>query len=314
MDFRGLDLNLLVAFSALMEEQNVTRAAVKASVSQPAMSAALSRLRTHFADPLFIRSAAGLLPTARAKEISLHVTNALNELANLLEPDEAFSPENRSLSFTLGMAEYPMMVLLPTIMRAISQQAPGVTLHIRTFIDRDESVAMLDSGAADMVIGIAPTQAEKRILSRPLMKDEFVTLVRHDSEVAQNGMTLEAYLKMKHILVSPEGNHYGQVDEQLRELGLSRTISLTLPTMNAVSGIVKQTGYVATVLRRSVLTHDKDDGIIMLAPPLALPEIPFHLLWHRRSDGGNAQKWLRNLIGEQFNAPRLTAGEAPDKE
>jgi DNA-binding transcriptional LysR family regulator len=102
MDFRGLDLNLLVAFDALMEEQNVTRAAIRASVSQPAMSAALSRLRTHFADPLFIRSAAGLVPTARAKEIAIHVTKALQELTHLLTPDDDFAPHEKKSPLRWG--------------------------------------------------------------------------------------------------------------------------------------------------------------------------------------------------------------------
>lgn len=301
MDFRGLDLNLLVAFNALMEEQNVTRAAGKASVSQPAMSAALARLRTHFADPLFIRSASGLLPTARAKEIHLHVGRALDEIAHLLTPEEAFSPHNRSVAFTLGMSEYPLMVLMPTIMRTLSQQAPDVTIHVRTFVDRDQSVAMLDSGEVDLVIGIVPTRTEKRILSQPLIRDEFVTLVRRDSDAARHGMTLERYLAMKHILVSPEGNHYGLVDEQLRKQGLSRLVRLTLPTMSAVSRIIARTNYVATVLRRSVLVDEAHDDIVLLKPPLALPEIAFHLLWHRRSDGGNAHQWLRKLIHAQFS-------------
>lgn len=296
MDFRGLDLNLLVAFDALMEERNVTRAASKASVSQPAMSAALSRLRSHFGDPLFIRSASGLLPTARAKEIAVHVSTALNELTNLLAPDEDFSPENKSMSFTLGMSEYPLMVLLPVIMRAISQQAPGVTLHVRTFIDRNESTAMLDTGQVDMVVGIAPTQSESRILSLPLLCDEFVTLVRRDSDAVRKGMTLEAWLGQGHVLVSPEGNHYGLVDECLRERGHTRDLRLTLPSMFAVTAIVQHSGFVATVLKRSV---QPCDDIVMLAPPLPLPEIQFNLLWHRRSDSGNAQKWLRKLICEQ---------------
>jgi len=299
MDFKGLDLTLLVAFDALMEERNVTRAAAKAAVSQPAMSAALSRLRTHFADPLFIRSASGLLPTARAKEISLHVSNALSELANLLAPAGSFTPEKGSISFTLGMPEYPMMVLLPGITAVLRRRAPGVTLHVRTFIDRDESVPMLDSGEVDMVIGIMPTQSESRILSLPLFSDEFVTLVRRDSEAAREDMTLDAYLRMGHILVSPEGHHYGQVDERLREMGLARELRLTLPTMFAVSEIVRQTHYAATVLRRSVLVSESDENIAMFKPPVGMPEIPFHLLWHRRSDGISAQQWLRNLICAQ---------------
>ncbi|NMP25632.1 LysR family transcriptional regulator [Rahnella sp. SAP-1] len=299
MDFRGLDLNLLVAFDALMEERNVTRAATRAAVSQPAMSAALSRLRTHFADPLFIRSAAGLLPTARAKEIGLHVAKALNELTNLLVTDEQFSPQNRTMSFTLGMSEYPMMVLLPSIMKAINQQAPGVTIHVQAYVDRDEAVAMLDSGKIDLVIGIPPTQAENRILSTPLFSDEFVTLVRSDSEAARSGMTLDRYLSMSHILVSPEGNHYGQVDERLREMGLTRELRLTLPTMSAVARVVQQTNYIATVLKRSVVVSETDGSIVMLSPPLDMPEIPVHLFWHRRSNDSSAQQWLRKLICAQ---------------
>lgn len=296
MDFKGLDLNLLVAFSALMKERNVTHAATKAAVSQPAMSAALSRLRTHFGDPLFIRSASGLLPTARAKEIGVHVSKALNELTYLLVPGADFSPENLEMSFTLGMPEYPLMVVLPGIMRAISQQAPGVTLHVRTFIDRDESVGMLDSGEVDMVIGITPTQSKNRIFSQYLFSDSFVTLIRRDNKNAAGGMTLEAYLAMRHILVSPEGHHYGQVDEQLRELGLTRELRLTVPTMFGVSGIIEQTDYVATVLRRSVLAGEKNENVAMITPPVAMPEVPFHLLWHKRSDDSPAQKWLRGLI------------------
>ena len=299
MDFRGLDLNLLVAFDALMQERNVTRAATRAAVSQPAMSAALSRLRTHFGDPLFIRSASGLLPTVRAKEIGLHVSTALHELTNLLAPAEKFSPENSNLSFTLGMSEYPMMVLLPDIMRAINQQAPGVTIHIRIFIDRDESVTLLDTGKIDMVMGIAPTRHENRILSLPLFSDEFVTLIRHDNEAAIQGMTLDKYLQMSHILVSPEGNHFGLVDERLREQGLSREVRLTLPTMSAVSSVVQQTNYVATVLKRSVLVSDRSESIVMVKPPLVMPEIQCQLFWHKRSDESIAQKWLRNIIATE---------------
>lgn len=298
MDFRGLDLNLLVAFDALMEEKNVTRAATKASVSQPAMSAALSRLRRHFADPLFIRSASGLLPTARAKEIGLHVSKALNELTHLLTPDE-FSPQNRSMSFTLGMSEYPMMVLLPRIMKAVNQQAPGVTIHVQTYIDRDESVAMLDSGKIDLVIGIAPTKAENRILSLPLLRDEFVTLAQRDSEAAREGMTLASYLRTGHILVSPEGNHFGLVDERLKAMGLARDLRLTLPSMFAVTGVIQQTHYIATVLKRSVLISDKSENVLMFNPPVEMPHIQFDLLWHRRSDASKAQEWLRQLICEQ---------------
>ncbi len=298
MNFEGFDLNLLVAFNALMLERNVTKAAALAGVSQPAMSAALSRLRRVFDDPLFIRSAEGLLPTAKAQEIAIPVADALGQVRHLMKPAEVFDPTAKQRSFTLGLTEYPMHVLLPALTKKLAAVAPHCTIHVRYFIDRDEVVALLDAGKIDTAVGVPPTKAENRILSQPLLRDDFVTLVGRDHEAARKGMNLQAFLSMRHILVSPEGNHYGLVDQQLREQGLARTISLTLPTMFTVPALLPGTDYVATVLRRVGTTSASQGDIIMFEPPLALPSIPFDLLWHRRTQDSAAHQWLRGVIAE----------------
>ena len=298
MNFDGFDLNLLVAFNALMMERNVTKAAALAGVSQPAMSAALARLRRVFDDPLFIRSAEGLLPTAKAQEMAIPVTDALSQVRDLMKPAEEFDPNDKQRSFTLGLTEYPLHVLLPALTKKLSALAPNCTIHVRYFIDRDEVVALLDAGKIDIAVGVPPTKAENRILSQPLLRDDFVTLVGSDHPIAQKEMNLQAFLSLPHILVSPEGNRYGLVDQKLREQGLARRISLTLPTMFTVPDLLTGADYVATVLSRVATTSAHQDRFEMFEPPLALPSIPFDLLWHRRTQDSSAHRWLRGVISD----------------
>src|SRR3954470_21306848 len=137
MDFHGIDLNLLVAFDALMSERNVTRAATRVGVSQPAMSAALSRLRTLMGDPLFLRGAGGLLPTQRARDLAEPLSQALAQIEATLVTPAAFVPGKASLVFNLGLQDYPTFVLLPPLLEALAQQAPGIALNVRAFEDRD---------------------------------------------------------------------------------------------------------------------------------------------------------------------------------
>lgn len=296
MNFDGFDLNLLAAFNALMLERNVTKAAALAGVSQPAMSAALGRLRRAFDDPLFIRSAEGLLPTAKAQEIAIPIAEALGQVRQLMKPAEVFDPNAKPRTFTLGLTEYPLHVLLPALTQKLAALAPNCTIHVRYFIDRDEVVALLDAGKIDMAVGVPPTKAENRILSQPLLRDDFVTMVGRDYAIAGEKMSLQAFLSMRHILVSPEGQHYGLVDQKLREQGLARTISLTLPTMFTVPDLLRGTDYVATVLRRVGTTYAHQQDIIMFEPPLTLPYVPFDLLWHRRTQDSAAHRWLRQAI------------------
>ncbi len=298
MNFEGMDLNLLVAFNALMVEQNVTRAAALAGVSQPAMSAALSRLRRLFNDSLFIRSAEGLLPTVKAKEMYPQVSAALGHVREIIKSTKIFIPGVQKMSFTLGLTEYPMYIVLPELTRKLADLAPDCKIHVRYFSDRDETVALLDAGKIDVALSVAPSRAESRILSVPVLSDEFVTLADRDSEVARKGMNRQRFLSMKHILVSPEGNRYGLMDEKLREQGLKRQVGLTIPGMFVVPALLPGSEYVATVLRRVVRVSGSAREIMMFEPPVEMPGVQFHMLWHRRTDESSAYEWLRELIHE----------------
>ena len=296
MDFHGIDLNLLVAFDALMSERNVTRAATRVGVSQPAMSAALSRLRALLGDPLFLRGAGGLLPTQRARELAEPLSQALAQIKATLVTKAPFVPGKASLVFNLGLQDYPTFVLLPPLLKALAREAPGIALNVRAFNDRNQAVDLLDAGAIDAAIGVAPTQSDGRISTMPLLKDEFVTIVARDNPAARRGMTLKSFLALSHVLVSPESERHGVVDQALAQQGKTRKLGLTMPQMFAVPVVVAHTFMAATVMRRFAISSEAADNLVLFPPPLDLPEITFHLTWHRRNDTSLAQTWLRNLI------------------
>lgn len=298
MNFHGIDLNLLVAFDALMSERNVTRAATQVGVSQPAMSAALSRLRKLFGDPLFLRSADGLLPTARARDLSEPIAEALRRIESTLVKKPQFVPEKASMTFKLGLSDYPAFVLLPSLMQELGHKAPSVSLNVHAFNDRDHAIDLLDSGAIDAAIGVPPTHADGRILTRPVLRDEFVSIIASGHPAARRGKSMKNYLELPHVLVSPEGELYGIVDQALTQQGKKRNVALTLPQMFAVPSIVAQTRMTATVMKRVALYSPFGRRLVLFPPPVELPVVAFDLIWHRRSDSHPAQLWFREFIAE----------------
>lgn len=296
MDFNGIDLNLLAAFNALMTERNVTRAATQVGVSQPAMSAALSRLRKLVGDPLFLRSAEGLLPTPRARELAQPVALALRQIEEAFLTQPGFAPSEAVLTVNLGLSDYPAFVLLPKLLQAVSEQAPNVAINVHAFNDRDHAVDLLDAGVIDAAIGVLPSHQDGRIMTRPLLRDSFVTLIAHDHPAARRKMDLDTYLSLPHVLASPEGERHGLVDQALTQLGKRRTLALTLPQMFAVPAIVASSHMTATVLKRIATSSPTGGKLAMFPPPVALPEIVFHLIWHRRGNGNPAQEWFRGVI------------------
>ncbi|WP_238084690.1 LysR family transcriptional regulator [Pseudescherichia vulneris] len=298
MDFHGIDLNLLVAFNALMNERNVTRAAIQTGVSQPAMSAALSRLRILLGDPLFQRSNAGLIPTPRARDLASPIAAALQQIEQAMITRPVFQPETAQVTFKIGLQDYPTVVLLPTLMQVLEQTWPGVSLNVVAFNDRNAAVDLLDAGAIDVAIGVPPTNMDARIVTRPLLHDEFVTIVSGEHQAAKEPINLETYLDLQHVLVSPEGELHGLVDQILAQQDKQRRLVLTVPNIFAVPAVIARTHMAATILKRVALHSQTSHQLTLFSPPLALPEIEFHLIWHRRSDNSPAQVWFRELIAK----------------
>jgi DNA-binding transcriptional LysR family regulator len=295
MDLHGIDLNLLVAFDALMAERSVTRAGTRIGRTQPAMSAALARLRSLLKDELFIRGPNGLQPTPRALDLAEPLGRALAEIQRTLEFTQGFEPSTSAATFTLGLSDHPTFVVLPRLLETLRIEAPGVVLRIRNFTARDDAIAMLDAGEVDLAIGVPPS-ATGRILTRPLFEERFVCILRKGHPAAQAPLDLAAFLALSHLLVSPENERFGLVDAALAKRGLKRRLALTLPHMYAAPLLIARSDMIATLMGGVVAASGHSDELDVLVPPLELEPVPFVLSWHRRNDVHPAQRWFRECV------------------
>ncbi|MBB3311357.1 DNA-binding transcriptional LysR family regulator [Rhizobium sp. BK196] len=297
MDLHGIDLNLLVAFDALMKERSVTKAGIRIGRTQPAMSAALARLRSLLKDELLIRGPQGLQPTPRALDLAEPLSRALADIQRTLDFSQAFDPATSSATFTIGLSDHPTFALLPQLAAHLAKAAPDATLQVRNFSARDDAIDLLDAGEVDVTVGVPATKTG-RILTQPLFEERFVCIVRRDHPTAPRTLDLDAFLALPHLLVSPENERFGHVDTALAKEGLQRRLALTLPNMYAAPLLIARSDMIATLMAGVVAASGHAHELALLKPPLMLEPIPFVMSWHRRNDAHPAQRWFRNCVAE----------------
>ncbi len=296
MDLHGIDLNLLVAFDALMAERSVTRAGARVGRTQPAMSAALGRLRALFGDQLFVCSRNGLQPTPRAVDLAGSLSEALALIQNTLAFTQHFDPGQSSAAFSLGVSDHPAFSLMPALVSRVRRHAPSVTLHLRGFTDREHSANLLEDGEIDMALGVFAT-GNANILTEPLFEETFVCIARKGHpRLAGGNLDLNTFLDLPHLLVSPEGDRFGHVDAELSKNNAKRCLAVTLPHMYAAPRIVAETDLIAVVMQGVIRASGLLDKLTVFPPPLELPKPLFVMSWHRRNDAHPAQNWLRRQV------------------
>lgn len=295
MDIRAVDLNLLKAFDALIRERAVTRAAGRIGLSQPAMSHALSRLRSLFADDLFVRTPDRMEPTARAREIAPLVSAAIEHIEAALNLGVGFDPAKSTGIFTAGMAEYAEVALVGRLARSFAQQATRATLRL-TPVTGAEAAEQLDSGAIDVAVShlrVLPSHIESKVL----VHDPFVLIARRRHRVAAQALSIEAYAALDHILVSPRGDTSGAVDRALADFGLKRRVALLVATYLALPAVLATSDLVATVPQRAARQLAAIAEIAIMPLPIDL-SVTVSMAWHRRATSEPAQAWFRSLLIE----------------
>lgn len=295
IDLAGVDLNLLVVFDALMAERHVTRAGERIGLSQPAMSAALSRLRYLLKDELFIRRSDGMHPTRRAQDLAVPLRQALLQIQVALEP-ETFVPVEAKRTFKLATNDFAASVLLPTLGRRISAEAPQVDIRV---IAADDPLAMtlLDQDVADLAIApfekVEP-QFERQQLMEP---GDFLCVMRQGHPLSSKPLTLEAFALTPQLLVSRTGDPCGFVDEILAQFALERRVAFTVPSFLLAPIVLMQTDLIATLPRR-LAEMCQDMGLTICEPPFPQRKFPLAMLWHRRLSKDPGHTWLRNTLAE----------------
>jgi DNA-binding transcriptional LysR family regulator len=300
-NLRSIDLNLLVIFDALMAERNVTRAAARNGLSQPAVSKALNRLRGMFDDRLFVQRDRTMQPTARALELAGPIHGALANISQSLSPASRFDPNTAKATIRIATIDLCHTRLFPLLITRLRRYAPGVDLQVRA----SDCACLHDQMiAGDIDLAIAPCGTKAAtIRSEPLWKDRLVTLAGPGNELSDR-MTIEAFAAAPHLVdaghvqVTPDGVGTSVVDAILAARGLRRRIALVLPNSAGIPFAVAATDLIATLPSRIVKGLARLPHIRLLTPPLPDVEVSPHMLWHSRVDADPSQRWLRAAIRE----------------
>jgi DNA-binding transcriptional LysR family regulator len=286
------DLSLLLALDAMLQEGSVTLAARRLGLSTPAASHALARIRERLGDPLLVRAGRSMTLTPRAEQLRPLVRSLVEEAMRVLSVPGPFEPRALERTFTIFATDHALLVLGPAIDRLVRAEAPGVTLRFLPSVV-DDWTALRD-GTADLSVCL-PGFFPPEFRTRPLLTERFVCVVRKDHPKVGRRLTLDAYLALDHIVVSPLGKP-SYVDQVLAERGQSRRIRCVVPYFASALHLVAVTEYVLTVSETAAQAARKTWPLRVVEPPLPLPSYAVNLLWHPRLDNEPANQWLRDVF------------------
>lgn len=291
---RNVDLNLLLAFSTLMRERSVSRAAARLHIGQSGMSGALARLRRLFDDPLLLRVGRALEPTPRALALVGEVDAALATIERALDQQRAFDPAACRRSFAVGMTDDNELLHAGPLAAALARQAPHARLVFRSF-DTFTFRAALDDGSIDLGLTVSDDipSWQATVDLHPL---EYLCLFSARRLPGWRRVTLERFVATPHALVTFRGQLDGPIDEELRRRGLRRTVLIGVSRFGALPGVLESlpilTTVPAPVARHLARTH----RLTVAPPPLSIPARTMRLLYRRRDMDLPELAWFRDLV------------------
>ena len=288
------DLNLLPVFITLMEERNVTRAAARLGITQPALSNALSRLRLTMQDQLFIRARYGIEPTEMARDLAPVVAAALAQIDELVMRQQAFDPAKAERLVTVAANSYVEFGLIPAIVAKLGAVAPGIRLRLMPY-GSDLAETGVISGTTEMVFGRI-VGAPDNLVVQHLMDDGLACVVRADHPEVGDKLTRAQYERLKHVNGIPPGRLRAGLYQKLEREGLKREVVVSVTHFLAVPELIAVTDY-CTMLPRLICRHlARDPRLKVLKAPVDLGTFPVEMAWHVRYRNDPAHRWLRALI------------------
>ncbi len=300
MQLNRFDLNLLIALDALLHEKNVTRAAERVFISQPAMSAALQKLREFFEDPLLVRVGRDLQLTPRGLSLVGPVREALLQVQATLGTQPTFDPRTVQRTFTLIVSADALLRVMPTVLQRLSREAPGIRCHIEHF--SETTLSRLEYGDADLFIGLNSLRLfglrefpeSLRIVNlRPV---RWLCAVANDHATVGDTISEEEYLALPHVFGWPSG-HTVPLEELVRRLLRAELdIRATTQGLLEIPFMLAGTQLVATLPEELARTLAKLAPIKLLPVPFETPDTHEVIIWHRRNEPDPGHAWLREVL------------------
>ncbi|QKV90973.1 LysR family transcriptional regulator [Streptomyces sp. NA02950] len=290
-----LDLNLVIALDALLEEESVSGAAQRLHLSSPAMSRTLARIRKALGDPVLVRSGRRMVPTPRALALREEVRQIVERAQAVFTPAGELELATLERTFTL-LADDGLLTLIGMgLLERIRQEAPGVCLRLIPEGPGDSSV--LRDGRADLELGVFHDPAPETRVEH-LVTDDNTGVVRSGHPLLSGPVTPERYAAAHHLSASRRGRLHGPIDEGLSELGLRRRVVASVPTFASALLVTAHTDLVARSGKLLARPLVERLGLVMFEIPLELPKLPIGQAWHPRYDADPAHIWLRGCIRE----------------
>jgi DNA-binding transcriptional LysR family regulator len=303
MNFDAFDLNLLRVFNALMRERNVTRAGERIGLSQPAVSAALNRLRAAFGDELFVRNAGQMEPTPRAIALAEPIGDALRRVERVVGSSLPFDAAMTEREFAIWGIDYVSYLLAPPLLASLTRTAPGIV--IRLIDGRVGPIGqLLETGEIDLAVEVMHELTDP-VRSQFLFEERYVVIAAAGHpEIAAAGTNaqqpsvfdLELYCRLPHVLHSLSGGVSGNVDAALAAIGRRRHVALSLPHFFTIAQAVAASRMIATFPERLARAVAPAMNLRIFAAPIDLAPISLAMIWHRRNDNDAAHLWLRQQV------------------
>lgn len=293
MNLRTLDLNLLKAFDALIDERSVTRAAERLSLTQPAVSGILNRLRDSFGDPLFVRVQRGIAPTPRALELAAPIKQVLAEIQQILTP-QVFDPASADFTLSVAATDYALRAVVVPFVTALRPLAPGIRVAVLQL--EESSVAeRMERGQLDLAL-LTPQSTAPELHSRNLFEEHYACILREDHPHATADMDLDTFCSLEHAIVSLRGGGFHRAtDQALAKLGRSRQVKVSVPSFVMLLDIIRTSDLMALVPSRLL---EGTAGLVRLVPPLEVKGFTKTLVWHPRTHEDPGHRWVRELLAK----------------
>jgi DNA-binding transcriptional LysR family regulator len=295
MNIRPTDLPLLVSLDTLLELKNVTRAAERLHMTQPALSSQLARLRVLFKDPLLMPSETGrgMVATPRAEDLASPLREAIRKLS-LLGKDSFFDPSTSTATFRIAGDPDAINSLGAGLVGLIHAHNPKMRLEFVHPFDGGATVDAFESGDLDLLIDHA-LAVPPALRLRRLRDERYVLVQRRGHPRGTSPLTLADYSNLAHVQLALAHGCNAAIDGHLRKLGHTRQVAVTVSQYTTARDIVLDTDMVASV-PANLAARDGNAGLDRFELPFALPDMALAMAWHRRSDSHGAHRWLRERV------------------
>ncbi|MDB5820260.1 MAG: LysR family transcriptional regulator [Rhizobacter sp.] len=290
-------MKLLAVFDEIYKTRSVSRAGENLGLAQTSVSLALGRLRRQFNDPLFVRTAAGMVPTPHAVTLLEPLRQSLELLRTATQQKVVFEPSSSTRTFHIAMTDISHLEFLPALMNKITALAPSVRIEVLRITT--ETPKLLESGDADLAVGYMP-EMEAGFYQQKLFDQGFACVMRRDHPRIGQRLTESLYKREKHVVITAHGTGHELVELVLARHKIERKTALVLPTLPGVGNLLANTELVATVPERVAQMLVRIAKVKALAPPVRFTEFSIKQHWHQRYHHDPANQWLRSTVADLF--------------